>query len=115
MILQLVEAKQSELVNSSILEFETQKNPYPARQRWIKSCLNLANLYVPISQEIIQRGKELEYTGVKALDALHAASAETGDCDFFLTCDDRLLRRYDGTVKGLNPASFILTITGKEQ
>jgi predicted nucleic acid-binding protein len=113
MILQLVEAEQAELVNSSVLEFEARKNPYLARQQWIKACLALAKIYVPISQEIIARGKELESCGLKAVDALHVASAEAGDCDFFLACDDRLLRRYDGKVKSLNPVSFILAVTGQ--
>lgn len=111
MILQLVETGQVALVNSSVLEFEAQKNPYPARQRWVKSCLALAKIYVPMSREIIERGKELEAVGVKAVDALHVASAEAAQCNYFLACDDRLLRRYDGKVQGLNPVSFILLFT----
>ncbi|AMA10685.1 PIN domain-containing protein [Picosynechococcus sp. PCC 73109] len=113
MILQVVEMGDVELVNSSVLEFEAQKNPYPARQRWVRSCLALAKVYVPMSREIIARGKALEEVGVKAVDALHVASAEAVGCDYFLACDDRLLRRYDGKVKGLNPASFILLFTGE--
>jgi len=30
--------------------------------------------------------------GIKALDALHLALAESGGADYFCTCDDRLLQ-----------------------
>lgn len=115
MVLQLLEMEQVELVNSSVLEYEAQKNPYPERQRWVKRCLSLAKIYIPITKEIIARGKELEKDGVKSIDALHIASAEKADCSYFLACDDRLLRRYTGTVNALNPASFMLLFTGDKE
>jgi hypothetical protein len=51
---------------------------------------------------------ELEKVGVKSLDALHAAAAESADCRFLLTCDDRFRKRYSGPLSVLNPADFIL-------
>lgn len=83
MILQLIETEQIQLINSSVLEYEAQKNPYPVRKRWVKQCLALAKLYVAINQGIIARGQALEQMGVKSIDALHIASAEKAQCDYF--------------------------------
>ena len=115
MILQLVETEEVEFLNSAVLEFEAQKNPYPPRQRWVQQCLALAKAYVPMDEEIVARGQSLEQMGVKSIDALHMASAEKGGCDYFLACDDRLLRRYHGKVKALNTVSFILLLTEGER
>jgi predicted nucleic acid-binding protein len=57
----------------------------------------------------------LEREGVKPVDALHVACAEYTRCDYFLTCDDRLIRRYRGTVKAVNPTSFVLIMTEAEE
>jgi hypothetical protein len=42
---------------------------------------------------------------------MHVASAEAGRVDHFLTCDDRLLRHYHGTLSVLNPVQFILNLS----
>ena len=46
--------------------------------------------------------------GVKPLDALHTAAAEAAACTHFLTCDDRLRKRYSGPLTVLNPADFVV-------
>lgn len=63
------------------------------------------------SDPIEQRAAALEALGLKPLDALHAASAEATGADYFLTCDDRLPRRYAGPLTILNPVSFILQLS----
>ncbi len=47
------------------------------------------------------RAKQLISNGIKPLDALHLALAESVSVDYFCTCDDRLLRyaRQTGKVK----------------
>ena len=54
------------------------------------------------------RALELERQGLQPLDALHAAAAERAGATHLLTCDDRLLRRYTGSMLILNPVDFIL-------
>jgi predicted nucleic acid-binding protein len=110
-ILQLVESEQLELVSSSVLDYENSRNANPTRQSWVRRCLELAKTYQPLQNEIIQRAKMLEGEGLKQIDALHVASAEQASCDVFLACDDRLLRRYSGPVKAMNPVNFVLEIT----
>jgi predicted nucleic acid-binding protein len=31
--------------------------------------------------------------GIKPLDALHLASAESGKADYFCTCDDKIIKK----------------------
>lgn len=56
----------------------------------------------------------MEQEGLKTIDALHVACAEAAGCEYFLTCDKRLIRRYPGAMKIINPANFILELTGEE-
>jgi predicted nucleic acid-binding protein len=48
---------------------------------------------IRLSDQIEQRAKDLEQRGIKALDALHLASAEVEHVDYFCSCDDRLVKR----------------------
>lgn len=41
LVLQLVEAGEATLVNSSVLEFENTRNPIPLRRDWMTRCLKL--------------------------------------------------------------------------
>ena len=52
--------------------------------------------------------------GIKSLDALHLACAEASGCDYFLTCDDRIVKRYAGHLQVKNPADFIFLMTGED-
>jgi len=40
------------------------------------------------------RAEEMEQQGLKAIDALHLACAEAAHADYFITCDDEVIRRY---------------------
>ena len=115
MILQLVETEKVELVTSSIIGFENSKNPFPQRRNWVDSCLNLSKHTLVLNAAIRSRGRELEKQGIKPLDALHLSCAESGKIDYFLTCDDRVVKRYEG--KGMvvcNPVEFMLKVTEEE-
>ena len=52
--------------------------------------------------------------GIKPLDALHLALAETGSADYFCSCDDRLLQNAkkveDLMVKVVNPVELVQEI-----
>lgn len=114
LILQLVFSAAVELVSSPILDYENNRNPSMKGRRWVENCSRLAKFQVAVDGGIIERGKELEERGLKTMDALHVACAEAAECDYFLTCDDRLIRRYRGGIKVVNPANFILGLTGEE-
>lgn len=111
-ILQMIRDGEAALVSSSVVEYENSRNPYPLRQRWVTHCLALATDHQEVNESIRKRALDLEAEGLKAVDALHVACTEASECDYFLTCDDRLIRRYQGKIEVLNPLSFVLAATG---
>ena len=46
-----------------------------------------------LDEDIEIRAHEFLKLGFKPLDALHLASAEAANANYFCTCDDRFLRR----------------------
>ena len=56
------------------------------------------------------RALELEAAGLKPLDALHLAAAEAAGATHFVSCDDRLLRRYTGPLTATNPIDFVALV-----
>ena len=112
-ILQMIETQEIELVNSSVLEYENSRNPYPLKQAAMNRYLQLANFRQEVNAAIRQRAEELEHNGVKALDGLHVACAEAANCDFFVTCDKRLINRCSVlTLQIINPVDFVLETSG---
>jgi predicted nucleic acid-binding protein len=110
----MVEAGDVELVRSSVLQYENSRNPFSVRRQWVSRCLDLAGQYQKVDKGIRERGQELEKEGLKAIDALHLACAEVTGSEYFLTCDERVLRRYPGEIKVLNPVDFVLAMTGEQ-
>lgn len=107
-ILNLIESRQIESVNSSVLIYETKKNPFPLKQEAIELYLKKATFKQPVSEAIRQRAKQLESEGIKPIDALHVASFEASNSDYFITCDKRLLNRCQTlTIPAINPIDFI--------
>ena len=113
LVLQLIESGEAELIVSSVNELENDQNPFPVRQDWIRRWFKLAKSYQRADENIRRRALELEQVGVKPLDALHAASAEAAHAEWFLTCDDRLQKRYSSDAMVIaNPTVFIVKVLG---
>jgi predicted nucleic acid-binding protein len=106
LLLTLVESNEAKLVRSPIHDLENSRNPYVLRQRWVEKCLRLATAHVSLNDSIKLRAFALEQTGIRSLDALHLACAEAIGADRFLTCDDRLIRRYSGQMTVESPVTF---------
>jgi hypothetical protein len=43
------------------------------------------------------------------------ACAEELKADHFLTCDDKILKRYEGSIKVQNPIEFVINFFKKEE
>jgi len=113
LVLQLVEAGEAVLINSTVLEFENSKNPVSLRQDWMSRCLEQATDYQRVDESIRERAETLEKHGLKAIDSLHVACAESAGADYFLTCDDRLLKKQKHiTVSSMNPLDFVQKVMG---
>lgn len=112
-VLRLVEFGELELVNSYILEYENSRNPFPNRQQWVESRLQLATLYQEETEEIVERGRELQQEGLGIIDALHVACAEAAGSDYLVSGDDRLIRRYRGLLNVVDTRIFLVALIGR--
>ncbi len=53
-------------------------------------------------------------TGFRPSDALHVACAEAAGGEYFLTCDDQVVRCYQGgKLRVLNPVDFVVRMGGE--
>ena len=110
LILQLVEAGEATLVNSSVLEFENSKNPFSPRQDWMARCLEQATAYQRVDASIREHAETLEGYGLRAV-----ACAEAAGADYFLTCDDRLLKKQKYiNISSMNPLGFVQKVSGEQ-
>ena len=111
LILQLVEKGEAEMVRSAFHILENNESPVVEKREWVEACLNLANCIATTSTEMEQRASALVKTGLKALDAAHLTAAESAAADYFVTCDDQLIRKYRGRLRALTPPELILILT----
>ena len=114
-IVQMIEDKTVVLVASSVVSYENSVSSDAVARNWVTRCTALAceNQFVDV--RIRERAEELEREGFKALDALHLACAEAAGCDYFVTCDDRLMKRYRRRRRALkicNPVEFVEAESG---
>ncbi len=105
----LIKDHKIELVWSYILDFENEQNPFIERKKAIKKWRALSSVDVQETPNLLGVARGLAAIGVKPKDALHVASAMEGQAIYFLTTDDKLLKKltgYDG-IQAINPVDFI--------
>lgn len=101
------------IINSSALAYENSRNPFAERKKRVTSYLSVALKFVKLNDFIKKKALSLESMGIDAIDALHLAYAEVGGADYFVTCDDSIIKKTKKD-KGLfkieicNPLEFIL-------
>ncbi len=110
-LLALCDSGQLELVSSEVLEYEMEQSPWPVRREHAKAILAKARVVAVVNDSVESRAKSLIKLGVKPLDALHVALAESAGVKYLCTCDDKLLRRLkqiEGLqVKAVSPIELI--------
>jgi len=98
------------LAVSYISRYENDNSPHSRNKTTIEKFFENAVSYVDIDKaDIIENraGKIMKY-GVKAKDALHLSCAIEAKCDFFITTDDEILKKYKtGEIKVCSPVEFI--------
>lgn len=92
-ILDKVEGEDIELISSSALLYENLMSPLVDRRAYIATYLDMASDFVVADEALRERAREIEQEGIAPLDALHLASAERAGAEWFIACDDRILRR----------------------
>jgi predicted nucleic acid-binding protein len=104
-----IKRQQLKLVWSYILDFENAQNPFAERRQAIACWRRLSFRDISVSPSVLTHARALVEHGIKAKDALHAACAIEAQCDYFLTTDDRLLKRLTAStmIAAMNPVDFI--------
>ena len=82
-----------ELINSFALAYENSRNPKIENRVRISDLLEYSSEYISFDNQIVNRALEHENIGLTGMDALHVACAEKAKADFFVTCDDRLIKK----------------------
>ena len=117
-LFELIEKEKYKLVWSFILEYENSRNPFIDRKFHIQSISTLCKEIIEPSDKIKLIAKDIvENSNTKDKDALHLASAVCGDCDYFITCDDKFIKTIKrnttnlddiiGNIKLYNPIDFL--------
>lgn len=110
----LLEKRIISIVSSDVLVYENLRNPYAERQIFVTSVLRKARVIQTLNDSLAKRAQEIEALGIKGLDALHLACAERLKADYFVTCDDRMIRKYIGTVVVVNPVELTVRVLQQE-
>lgn len=92
-LLSKIESGAIKLIGSFALEYENDKNPYTERRDMVADMLSLAQGCVGYSDGVINRAKKIQNAGIMAMDAIHLACAEEAKVDYFITCDNVLLKK----------------------
>ena len=98
-----------------MLDYENSLNPQEDRKEWAELLSRLCIHRIVPSPRILALARRLiKSAKIKPRDALHVACAETGGCDYFVTCNDDLVRAVQTRrrtpklrVVATNPVEFI--------
>lgn len=93
LILRRIESGDWQMVSSEVLEFEIGATPDAERRSRLRLILSPAQRFIALEEKEEKRAQELAKAGMRSLDALHLACAESGGAEVFLTTDDRLLHQ----------------------
>lgn len=78
---------------SFILDYENNLNPNLDRRAAAVILSQKAGHTIGPNDKIRQQAQKFEKINIKSRDALHLACAESVACDYFLTCDDKFLKK----------------------
>ena len=109
-ILQKIKNKELKLIWSFMIDYENSLNPYDDVRQEIEMAASLAFKNITPDEAILNAAKEFESNGIKPRDSIHLACALNGKAEYFLTCDDKLIKRasmLDMNIKIINPLRFI--------
>ena len=118
LILTHIQAGQWEWVSSDVVDYEIEKTPNDDRKRCVKLLTKLVTRTIPLGQIEIERARQLEEMGIKAIDALHLACAENSTAGVLLTTDDgflKIAKRYKNQVniRVENPLTWLDEVISK--
>ncbi len=101
------------MVWSYIIDYENSKNPFAERKKQILVWKKYAILDIQENTEIIEKANSLSRKGMRKMDSLHIACAIYSQCDYFLTTDDKVLKKSDiiEEINIVDPFGFIKEVS----
>lgn len=108
-IQQLIREGKLQLIWSYMLDFENDLNPFEERRNAIQKWRKLAVDDISETPELMQYAKFFLNLGIAQKDALHVACALMANADYFLSTDDKFLKKLkkQDKINGINPVEFI--------
>jgi len=94
-LLEKIEQGSHVLIASEALQYENNRNPDEQRKRRVASYFNLAREFVRVDFSDGERINFLKELGFNPIDALHIILAEKSQTDYFVTCDDEIIKLYE--------------------
>lgn len=88
-----IKSGEIELVWSYMLDIENDQNLFEEKRAAIERWTKFAVIDIDESETVIERANRLANIGIKAKDALHVASAIEGKAEYFVTTDDKLIKK----------------------
>jgi len=98
-IIDKVEKGEYTILCSEALIYENDKNLDEERKDRISSYLDLAVEFIKIETADILRAHFLNNIGFSDMDSVHVALAEKSNSDYFVTCDDDIIKLYKRNIK----------------
>jgi len=94
---------------SEVLDFEVGKSRFVDRKMQILPWAARAAVHVELNEGIRTRAKDFEAAGIKAMDSLHLACAESAGCDWFFTTDKGILGKAKRltSMRVANPIEYV--------
>ena len=113
-LLSVCESGQAELISSEALMYEAEQSTLPIRREHSNAVLEKSKEMIFITEKEKSRALNFLKLGINPLDALHLALAESGQADYFCTCDDNILKKskliIDSKVKVISPVDLVQEI-----
>ncbi|HED01015.1 MAG TPA: PIN domain-containing protein [Proteobacteria bacterium] len=109
-VLQRIKNGDFSLLWSFMIDYENSLNPYNNIRSEIWMASSIANETITPDESILAIARNFEAKGIKSRDALHLACALKGEAAYFLTCDDKLIKRASElgiNLNIMNPLRFV--------
>jgi predicted nucleic acid-binding protein len=106
----LIIAGEIELVCSYMSVYENNDNPQEEHRESIASFLQYAVDFIDYDKVVAveERAESIMKRKIKHKDAIHVSCAIESNCDYFITTDDEVLKKYrDSDITIIDPVNFI--------
>jgi len=112
-ILELCKLEYS-LISSQVIKDEIWQISNPEKRKRVLTLLSIADGYVILNDDIVSRARLFNKAGLRTLDTLHLASAESVDAAF-ITSDDKIIKIIDNDkslcrIPVFNPVFWVMEV-----